>query len=278
MAYMLDPLGVGRAFPSTLNPLSDRPVPNPDPNPYALPAPDTLPATGTTVGDANLVWSANGDGQIETATIKNGQSQIVGQIAVDSKNNSVSVTRYDPSTGKPALDNLTGKLISSTFHYDSEGHIVNDGNLASEDIVGEGNGTSDEMTGTLLNISNGTHSQLVTLQGRNGDVPPISVDIAPDLQNPSNHSLSAFVVMHDQKPNGDIGGAVLYMKPGSLQDDGSASTKQVSTWYESSTDDATQTAVEKTYVTPAPNITPTPTTAPAQHTDHGWVSNLFSWL
>jgi hypothetical protein len=240
--------------------------------------PDTLPATGTTVGNANLVWSANGDGQIETATIKNGHNQIVGQIAVDSKNNSVSVTKYDPSTGKPATDYVTGKPVSSTFHNDSDGHIVNDGNVASEDIVDQGNGTSDEMTGTLLNMSNGTHSQLVTLQGRDGDVPPISVDIAPDLRNPSTHTLSAFVVMDDRKPNGDVNGQVLYMKPGSLQDDGSAAAKQVSTWYEGGSDDATQTTIDKTYVTPAPNVTPAPATAPADNTDHGWVSNLFSWL
>lgn len=269
MAYMTDPLGVGRALPSNLHPLLDRP--EPDPNPNALPAPDTLPATGATVGNANLVWSANGDGQIATATIKNAQSQIVGQVAVDSANNTVSVTKYDPSTGKPDTD-MTGKPLSSTFHYDSAGYLVNDGNLVSEDVVGEGNG-SDDITGTLLNLQNGTHSRLVTLQARNGDAPPISVDIASDVRNSSGHSLSAFVVMGSKKPSGESDGEVLYMKQGSLQDDGSpASPKQLSMWYEGTNDG------DKTYVTPAPNVTPTANASPAHKASDGWFDNLLSWL
>lgn len=256
MSFMADPLGAGRALTSTVDFHPDRLVPDPNPNP--VPDPSPWPASGVTVSKANLVWARNGDGEIATATINNSQGKIVGQVAVDSSNNSVSVTQYDPSTGRPAID-AAGKPLSSTFHYDADGYLVSDGNLPSENLAA-----------TPLDPFTPRRNQLVTLQERDGNFPnPISVDIAPDLQNPLSHSLSAWV---------NDNGQVLYAKQGGLTDDGSVAPKQVSVWSEAD-DDKTQTTIDKTYVTP-PNTSPTPTpnASPTPQANEGWFHDLFSGL
>ncbi|RDU98703.1 hypothetical protein DWV00_10540 [Trinickia dinghuensis] len=251
---MADPLGAGRMLPSSLQSFADRPVP-PDPNT----GPNPWPASGVTAGNANLVWTASGDGQIATATVKNSQDQIVGQVAVDSSNNTVSVTKYDPSTGKPDVDPSSGKPLSSTFHYDSDGSLVNDGNLASEDL-----------SQVPLDGDN-QRNQLVTLQAQSGDMAAISVDIAPDLRNPASHSLAAVIVAPTRDSAGDAEGQLLYMKQGSVQDDGSAGPKQVSAWYEGR-DNETLAPIDQTYTTP-PLAVP-----PAQLHEQGWFHQLLGSL
>jgi len=166
------------ALPPELSPLSDRPLPTPNSGPGAV-----GPDGSVTVGNAHVVWGTDGGEETATATITNNKNQIVGQVNLDHLNNTVSVTQFDPSTGKPEVDPATGKPVSSTFHYDSEGNLVNDGNLTSENLAHLPQGFDEY------------HNQLVTLQPGDGKTLPITVDIAPDARRLTKHALTAEVVM-----------------------------------------------------------------------------------
>lgn len=166
------------ALPPELSPLSARPLPSPNTGSSAIGADGSL-----TLGNAHVVWGTDGGEETATATITNNKNQIVGQVNVDHLNNTVSVTQFDSSTGKPDVDPATGKPVSSTFRYDADGNLINDGNLTSENLAHLPLGFDEY------------HNQLVTLQPGDGKTLPITVDIAPDSASLTKHELTAQVVM-----------------------------------------------------------------------------------
>lgn len=212
-------------------------------------------------GNAHIVWGTDGGSETETATITNNENQIVGQVCVDNKNNTVSVTKFDVKTGKPDVDPATGKPVSSTFHYDAEGNLVNDGNLSSEDRAH-----------VPLDDFHDIRNQFVTLQDGTANTLPISVDIAPNLTSASGHSLTAMITM-PAKPssNPDHKIDMLLMEPGGVEGTNADPKQLIAQFMPEASDNKTTT-----YVSPMP--TPAPTPAPAPSGDKGLLHDWFSWL
>ncbi len=232
----------GRPLPSNLYSYSDRPLADPDPAPTAVGADGNI-----TAGNAHIVWGSDGDGETATATITNNENQVVGQVAVDNKHNTVSVTKYDTATGKPDIDPATNKPVSSTFRYDDEGNLINDGNLSSE-YLAHLPLTIDEQ-----------HNQLVTLQEGDSNTLPISVDIAPDLTSKTQHQLSAMVTMTARpSSNPDDKVDMLLIRGGGEDQDGAkVDPRQLTAQY------IPQGSGSVTYVSPAPAV------------DHSWIHEWF---
>lgn len=211
------------------------------------------------VGNAHLVWGNDGNGVTATATIENNQNQTVGSVVVDHKKDTVTVTQYDPATGKPDIDPDTGKPYSSTFKHVGDS-IVNEGTLASEDLPGD---PDDYFTQD--------RNQEVTLQTGDQNTPDISVDIAYNINgfdlNGKSSGLGAVIAMPHPGAKGDdaMMDDRLVIASGGLTPDGNfPDPKQLTAQYMGNW--ASSGEQDKDFVSPMP------------HDDGFKISDLWSWL
>ncbi|WP_206956575.1 hypothetical protein [Trinickia acidisoli] len=230
--------------------------------PQHNPPPAKKADSGITAGNAHLVWGVDGHGVTATATLENNQNQTVGSVVVDHANDTVTVTAYDPSTGKPRVDPNTGKTRAATFSY-VDGNIVNQGGLHSEDLAPD---PDDYFTQGP--------QQEVTLQCGTVNTPAISVDVAYNLNGYNLDGSSTglgVVISMPSKPGSDpvnpyVNDDELMISAGGLKPDGSfADPNQLTAQYDRNW--ASEEEVDTDYVSPMP---------PADH--QSIIDKLFSWL
>jgi len=256
----LAPIIAGGRFVSPANLYADSALPHL--NSQAVQATATKAPSNNSpidVGNAHLVWGTDDNGVTATATIKNNQNQTVGSVVVDHKKDTVTVTQYDPATGKPDIDPDTGKPYSSTFKHVGDS-IVNEGTLASEDLPGD---PDDYFTQD--------RNQVVTLQTGDQNTPDISVDIAYNINgfdlNGKSSGLGAVIAMPHPGAKGDdaMMDDRLVIASGGLTPDGDfADPKQLTAQYMGNW--AGENEQERDFVSPMP------------HDDGFKVSDLWSWL
>jgi len=87
-------------------------------------------ARGTTVGANSLSWGTDKGGVTVTDVIKDGKGQTLGTLKLDRRTDTVTVTPFDSSTGKPDLNGQSGREV---FRLDTAGNVVVSGDYPTID-------------------------------------------------------------------------------------------------------------------------------------------------
>jgi hypothetical protein len=104
----------------------------PDQSPNGLFDSAVAAARGATVGANSFSWGTDKRGVTVTDDVKDGKGQTLGAVKLDRRTDTVTVTPFDPSTGKPLVD-FNGQSSRDVFRLDTAGNVVVSGDYSTID-------------------------------------------------------------------------------------------------------------------------------------------------
>jgi len=131
-------------------------------------------ARGTVLGANTFSWGTDKGGVTVTDVIKDGKGGTLGTVELDRRTDTVTVTPFDPSTGRPPVD-LNGQPSRNVFSLDRAGNVVVSGDYSTIDSP---NDPDNELFG-------GSRFQQMFLPADSGLNPasPVTIDVFENSGN-----------------------------------------------------------------------------------------------